>query len=90
MRASHILIKSDASKPVPKLEEVVERLKKQGEGKFFREFVMQQLGEAKIEASENYKQFLPPSAKPAPAAKSVEKPANAAKKSAPVEKPAAK
>ncbi len=90
VRASHILIKSDASKPVPKLEEVVERLKKQGEGKFFREFVMQQLGEAKIEASENYKQFLPPSAKPAPAAKSVEKPANAAKKSAPVEKPAAK
>ena len=74
--ASHILVKTEASQPVPKVEDVVERLKKQGEGRFVREFVMQQLGGAKIEASEEYKRFLPPSAKPAAPA--------------PVEKPAAK
>ncbi len=81
VRASHILVKSESVQPVPKVEEVVERLKKQGEGKFVREFVMQQLGEAKIEASEEYKRFLPPAAKK-PAAKPAE--------AAPVEKPAAK
>ena len=77
VRASHILVKADGVQPVPKLEDVVGRLKKQGEGKFVRDFVMQQIGEAKIEASEEYKRFLPPSAaKPA--------------ETAPVEKPAAK
>ena len=45
--------------------EVIDRLKKQAERRFVQEFVMQQIGEAKIEASENFKQFLPPSAKPA-------------------------
>ena len=92
VRASHILVKADASRPVPKIEEVVERLKKQSESKFVREFVMQQIGEAKIEASENFKQFLPPAAKPAakPAEKPVEKPAAKPAASAPVEKPAAK
>ena len=91
VRASHILVKSEGSQPVPKLEDVIGRLKKQHEGKFMREFVMQQISEAKIEASEEYKHFLPPAAaKPkdkAPAAKPAEKkPA----KSAPVEKPASK
>ena len=81
VRASHILVKSESVQPVPKVEEVVERLKKQGESMFVREFVMQQLGEANIEASEEYKRFLPPSAKK-PAAKPAE--------AAPVEKPAAK
>ena len=81
VRASHILVKSESAQPVPKVEEVVERLKKQGESMFVREFVMQQLGEASIEASEEYKRFLPPAAKK-PAAKPAE--------AAPVEKPAAK
>ena len=72
VRASHILVKADGVEPVPKLEDVVERLKKQEEGKFVREFVMQQIGAAKIEASDEYKRFLPQTpAKPAP----VEKPA---------------
>ena len=78
VRASHILVKAEGSQPVPKVEEVIERLKKQGEGKFVREFLMQQIGEAKIEASEEYKHFLPPSA------------SKPAAKTAPVEKPAAK
>ena len=98
VQASHILVKADASQPVPKTEEVVERLKKQGEGRFVREFVMQLIGEASIEASENFKQFLPPAAKkpaatPAakPATKPVAKPAKVESKPVKVEaKPAAK
>ena len=86
VRASHILAKVDAAQPVPKVEEVVERLKKQDEGRFVREFVMQQIGGAKIEASEDYKRFLPPAATKPAAAKPAAKPA----KAAPVEKPAAK
>ena len=98
VQASHILVKADASQPVPKTEEVVERLKKQGEGRFVREFVMQLIGEASIEASENFKQFLPPAAKkpaatPAakPATKPAAKPAKVESKPVKVEaKPAAK
>ena len=99
VQASHILIKSSASQPVPKAEDVIDRLKKQAERKFVQEFVMQQIGEAKIEASENFKQFLPPSAKPAakpaaavkPAPKPAAKPAKIETKPVKVEaKPAAK
>jgi parvulin-like peptidyl-prolyl isomerase len=99
VRASHILVKSEASQPVPKLEDVVSGLKKQSEAKFVREFAMQQINEAKIEASEEYKHFLPPAARAAakPEAKPEAKPAakgesKAAAKveTAPVEKPAAK
>ena len=99
VRASHILVKVERMVPVPKISDVVERLKKQDERNFMQKFVMDQIRRAKIEASEAYKQFLPPSdapaAKPAPAAKSapVEKKPAPAAKSAPVEKksaPAAK
>ena len=85
VRASHILVKAESAQPVPKAEEVVERLKKQDENRFVREFVMQQLGEANIEACEDYKRFLPPAAQK-PAAKPAAKPVE----TAPVEKPAAK
>jgi len=78
VQASHILVKADTVQPVPKAEDVVKRLKSQDERKFVQEFVMNQIRAAKIEASEEYKHFLPPAAAPA------EKPA------APVEKPAAK
>lgn len=67
VRASHILIKADVAKPVPKAEDVIARLKERDEGRFVREFVMQLLGDAKIEASENFKRFLPPVAKKAEA-----------------------
>ena len=79
--ASHILAKAEGTQPVPKLEEVVSGLKKQSEAKFVREFAMQQINEAKIEASEEYKHFLPPAARAAakpeakPAAKPESKPA---------------
>ena len=99
VRASHILVKAEGSQPVPKVDEVVARLKKQGESKFVREFVMQQISAAKVEASDEYKHFLPPApAKPVATVKTVaaekaaaaEKVADAVKKSVPVEKPAAK
>ena len=98
VRASHILVKAEGSQPVPKVDEVVARLKKQGESKFVREFVMQQISAAKVEASDEYKRFLPPApAKPVATVKTVaaektaaEKVADAVKKSVPVEKPAAK
>ncbi len=78
VRASHILIKADTARPVPKAEEVVAALKRQAEGNFAREFVMKLIGEAKIEASDAFKHILP------------RKPAAAPAKTAPVEKPAAK
>ena len=88
VRASHILVKAEASQPVPKVEDVVERLKKQSEGKFVREFVMQLIGEAKIEASEEYKHFLPPSAAK-PAAKPADKPSDVKSDAKSAEKAAA-
>ena len=74
VQASHILIKAAKAQDVPKEEDVVKMLKTQEERKFMQDFVKNQLAAAKLEASEEYKQFLPP----------VEKSA------APVEKPAAK
>ena len=88
VRASHILVKAEASQPVPKVEDVVERLKKQSESKFVREFVMQLIGEAKIEASEEYKHFLPPSAAK-PAAKPADKPSDVKSDAKSAEKAAA-
>lgn len=94
VRASHILIKTDSVRPVPKADEVVTALKKQAEGNFSREFVMKLISEAKIEASDAFKHILPRSAaKPQEAAKPAEKaakPAEKAEKTAPVEKPNAK
>ena len=59
VRASHILIKAKTAQKVPTKEEVVERLKKQGEREFVREFVMDEIKKADIKTSETYKQFLP-------------------------------
>lgn len=69
VQASHILVKADAAQPVPKAEDVVKRLKSQDERRFVQEFVMDAIRGAKIEASEEYKHFLPPAAAPAPAPK---------------------
>ena len=92
VQASHILLKSTKVQDVPKKDDVVNFLKKQDERKFMGEFVQNQIKAAKLEASEEFKHFLPPTEAPkAPAAKPkapVEKPA--AKSKAPVEKPAAK
>ena len=99
VQASHILIKVPEVRAVPKLDEVIGMMKKQGERKFVSEFVMGLVKKAKIEAfADDFKQFVPPEEKPVakPAAKVESKPvaipapkAKDAKK-APVEKPAQK
>ena len=78
VQASHILFKTGRVQDVPKKEEVIKFLEKQAEHSFAQEFVQAQLKAAKIEASEDYKRFLPQTDEP----KAVE--------SEPVEKPAAK
>jgi len=74
VQASHILLKAASVQDVPKKEDVVKFLEKQNERKFMQDFVQKQIKAAKMEASEEYKQFLPPADEP----------------KAPVEKPAVK
>ena len=75
VQASHILLKAGKVQDVPKKEDVVKFMEKQGERSFMQEFVQGQIKSAKIEASEDYKRFLPPTDEP---------------KTKPVETPAAK
>ena len=104
VQASHILIKVDGVRPVPKVEDLVERLKKDGERDFTREFVFKAIRDASVEAlAKDFEQFIPEEVKKKPEAKPVEvkpvekleskpvevKPAEV-KPAEPVEKPAAK
>ena len=81
VQASHILIKVPAKQEVPKMDDVVNFLKNRDNRAFMQDFVMGLVRKAKIEASEQYKQFVPadpkaaPAVKPAPVKKAVEKPA---------------
>ena len=65
VQASHILIKGGQVRDVPKKEDVVKFMEKQAERTFMQEFIQKQMKAAKIEASEDYKRFLPPVEKPA-------------------------
>ena len=65
VQASHILIKAGNVQEVPKAENVVKYLEKQDERTFMQEFVQKELKAAKLEASEEYKRFLPPVETPA-------------------------
>ena len=60
VQASHILVKGGQVREVPKTEDVVKFMEKQGEREFMQKFVQDQIKAAKIEASEDYKRFLPP------------------------------
>ena len=60
VQASHILIKGGEVRLVPTLDDVVKQLENAGKREFMQDFVQKQLRAAKIEASENYKRFLPP------------------------------
>ena len=74
VQASHILIKAAKAQEVPKEEDVVKFLEKQDQREFMQDFVQKQLKAAKIEASEEYKRFLPPEDNPeAPVEKPAEK-----------------
>ena len=73
VQASHILLKVGKVQDVPKKEDVVKFMEKQSERSFMQEFIQKQIKSAKIEASEDYKRFLPPTDDPK--AKPVETPA---------------
>ena len=95
VQASHILIKAAQKRDVPKKDDVVKYLKNNAERQFVQDYIMKQVKSAKIEASEKFKQFVPPADEPkaAPVAKDTAKaPAKAPAKaaSAPVEKPTKK
>ena len=95
VQASHILIKAAQKRDVPKKDDVVKYLKNNAERQFVQDYIMKQVKSAKIEASDKFKQFVPPADEPkaAPAAKDTAKaPAKAPAKaaSAPVEKPTKK
>ena len=93
VQASHILVKAEGVRPVPEKEQVVKSLERQGERQFAQKFVMDEVKKAKIEASEEYKQLLPPPDEPAPAPEAAAKPAEAkpaAKPAEAVETPAKK
>lgn len=76
VQASHILVKGGQVREVPKAEDVIKFMEKQGEREFMQKFVQDQIAAAKIEASEDYKRFLPPTDEPkALKAQPVEKPA---------------
>ena len=86
VQASHILIKVDGVRPVPKVEDLVERLKKDGERDFTREFVLKAIRDSNVEAlAKDFEQFIPEEVK-----KPVEKKPAEEKPAEPVEKPAAK
>ena len=95
VQASHILIKIEGARPVPKVEDLVERLKKEDEREFTRDFVFKAIRDANVEVlDKEFDQFIPAEArKPVeakPAEKPAEKTAEKAAETAPVEKPAAK
>ena len=88
VQASHILLKAAKVQDVPKKDDVVKFLENQNNRSFAQNFVQEQVKKAKIEASEEYKQFLPP--QDAPKAAPAKAPAKVDAKKAPVEKPTAK
>lgn len=65
VQASHILLKAAKVQDVPKKEDVIKFAEKRDERSFMQDFVQKQIKAAKIEASEDYKRFLPPVETPA-------------------------
>ena len=70
VQASHILLKSEAVRPLPAKEEIVGYIKQMDERSSTQKFLIDLIRAAKIEASEEYKELLPP-----PEEKPVETPA---------------
>lgn len=60
VRASHILCKINANREVPALADVVKYMKSRDERENVNAFVISALREVKVEASEDYKNLLPP------------------------------
>jgi len=74
VRASHILVKAPEAQRVPTEDEIIKYMQKNDERQFVQGYVMGLVRAAKIEASDEFKQLLPP---PEEAAKDA---ADAAKK----------
>jgi len=85
VQASHILLKISEPSPVPKVEDVAKRMNQMDERTFVQNFVKKQLAEAQIEASEQYKRFLPEKERPV-----CSDAACGCEEKTPVEKPAGK
>ena len=60
VQASHILVKSETVRPLPKKESLVAFFKQQDDRAFTQKFLLDMIRDAKIEASEEYKDLLPP------------------------------
>ena len=60
VQASHILLKAGATQPVPKLEEVVEFLKKRGERDKVQKYIVEVLRATDIKTTDEFKSLLPP------------------------------
>ena len=84
VQASHILIKTEAARPVPKLEEEIASLKKRDDVQAAQACILATLKATSIEAVDEFKHLLPPKDEPA------KNPAEAPKAPAEVEKPAKK
>lgn len=63
--ASHILIKSETARPVPELKNVIEMMKSRDSRGKISEFILGAVRAAKVTASEDFKQILPPPETPA-------------------------
>ena len=60
VQASHILLKGGETRAVPKLEEVVESLKKRGEREMAQKFILEVLRATDIKVADEFKSILPP------------------------------
>ncbi len=76
VKASHILVKAPAARPVPEFENVKKSLQSRGETENIRKFMMGIMRSANMKAADEYKSLLPPDEEPPkPEAKPAQKPA---------------
>ena len=60
VKASHILVKAPAVRPVPDVDEVAKSLKTRGETENVRKFMMNVIRASGLKVADEYKQLLPP------------------------------
>lgn len=60
VRASHILVKFGEPREVPEMAEVVDYLKTMREREVMQDLLLKAIASAKIEAADDFKQYLPP------------------------------
>ena len=60
VQASHILVKVQKARPVPKEDEVIAQMKRMDERKSAQTYIIQAIRDAKVTTSDDFKQILPP------------------------------